>query len=151
MISQTPFAPCAPRDKISRKGAKEDAKTQLCALRPCGSSLRLCVKSLSHFEDLGMITPRFTMLILILVLQAASAVRKNGLKPILLKECEVQGLQGKAKCGTLEVYEDRAARKGRKINLNIVVLPTTTAQREPDPLFYFAADSYPRFSACIRG
>ena len=32
----------------------------------------------------------------------------------------------------------RAARKGRKINLNIVVLPATSAQREPDPLFYFA-------------
>ncbi len=57
---------------------------------------------------------------------------------LVLKDCDVQGVQGKAKCGTLEVYEDRAARKSRKINLNIIVLPATSAQREPDPLFYFA-------------
>jgi len=78
------------------------------------------------------------LLLLIVLLQAASAVRQNGAKPLVLKDCDVQGVQGKAKCGTLEVYEDRAARKGRKINLNIVVLPTTSSQREPDPLFYFA-------------
>jgi len=74
----------------------------------------------------------------ILTLQAGSAVRQNGSKPLVLKDCDVQGVQGKAKCGTLEVYEDRAARKGRKINLNIIVLPATSAPREPDPLFYFA-------------
>ena len=81
---------------------------------------------------------RITLLALILIPQAASAVRQNGPNPLVLKDCDVQGVQGKAKCGTLEVYEDRAARKGRKINLNIVVLPATSAQREPDPLFYFA-------------
>ena len=79
-------------------------------------------------------TLRFTIAALILVLQTASTVRQ----PLVLKDCEIKGVQGKAKCGTLEVYEDRAARKGRKININIVVLPATSAQREPDPLFYFA-------------
>ena len=77
---------------------------------------------------------RFAMVALILVLQAASTIRQ----PLVLKDCEVQGFKGKAKCGTLEVYEDRAARKGRKINLNIVVLPATGDKREPDPIFYFA-------------
>ena len=81
---------------------------------------------------------QFTIATLILVTQAASAVRQNGSQPLVLKDCDVQGVQGKAKCGALEVYEDRAARKGRKINLNIVVLPATSAQHEPDPLFYFA-------------
>jgi len=85
-----------------------------------------------------MRTLRITILALILIPQAASAVRQDGAKPLVLKDCDVQGVQGKAKCGALEVYEDRAARKGRKINLNIVVLPATGAQREPDPLFYFA-------------
>jgi pimeloyl-ACP methyl ester carboxylesterase len=74
------------------------------------------------------------MVALILVLQAASTIRQ----PLVLKDCEVQGFKGKAKCGSLEVYEDRAARKGREINLNIVVLPATGDKREPDPIFYFA-------------
>ncbi len=82
-----------------------------------------------------MTTLRFTIVAFILILQVASTVRHE---PLVLKDCDIQGVQGKAKCGTLEVYEDRAARKGRKINLNIVVLPATSAQREPDPLFYFA-------------
>ena len=81
---------------------------------------------------------QFTIATFILISQAASAVRQNGSKPLILNDCDVRGVQGKAKCGILEVYEDRAARKGRKINLNIVVLPATSAQREPDPLFYFA-------------
>ena len=81
---------------------------------------------------------RFAIATLILISQAASAVRQDGSKPLVLKDCDVQGVQGKAKCGTLEVYEDRATQKGRKININVVVLPATSAQREPDPLFYFA-------------
>src|SRR5690242_15426547 len=83
-------------------------------------------------------TLRFALLTLVLALHSASAVRQNSATPLILKDCDVQGLQGKAKCGTLEVYEDRAARKGRKISLNIVVLPATGTPREPDPLFYFA-------------
>jgi pimeloyl-ACP methyl ester carboxylesterase len=71
----------------------------------------------------------------VLIIQSASALRQPTL---VLTDCDVQGVQGKAKCGRLEVYEDRAARKGRKISLNIVVLPATSAPREPDPLFYFA-------------
>ena len=43
-----------------------------------------------------------------------------------------------AKCGTYRVYEDRSARAGRQIDLNIAVLPATTDHVEPDPLFYFA-------------
>src|ERR1041384_714528 len=74
----------------------------------------------------------------LLLIQSASALRQHNSTPLALKDCDVQGIQGKAKCGTLEVYEDRAARTGRKINLNIIVLPATSAQREPDPLFYFA-------------
>ena len=79
-------------------------------------------------------TLRFSILALLLTLHSASAVRQNGSKPLVMNDCDVRGVQGKAKCGILEVYEDRAARKGRKINLNIVVLPATSAQRESDPL-----------------
>ena len=81
---------------------------------------------------------RFAAATLILTLQAASAVKHDAAKALVLKDCEVRGVPGKARCGTLEVYEDRAARNGRKISLNIIVLPATTDQREADPLIYFA-------------
>jgi pimeloyl-ACP methyl ester carboxylesterase len=80
----------------------------------------------------------FIMVALTLTLHAASAVRQSPSKPLVLKDCEIQGVPGGAKCGTLEVYENRATRKGRMIGLNIVVLPATGDKREPDPLVYFA-------------
>lgn len=43
-----------------------------------------------------------------------------------------------ALCGTHEVFENRAARTGRKIPLKIVVLPATGRERLPDPFTYFA-------------
>ena len=72
----------------------------------------------------------------LVVVQAASAVRQSPPK-VVLKDCQVQGL-GSAKCGTLEVYENRATKKGRMISLNILVVPATGDKREPDPLIYFA-------------
>ena len=42
-----------------------------------------------------------------------------------------------AQCGTLEVYEDRAAQSGRTIALNIAVLPAFSRSPRPDPLFAF--------------
>ena len=40
-------------------------------------------------------------------------------------------------CGTISVFEDRAARTGRKINLNIMLLPAV-ATAKPDPIFFLA-------------
>lgn len=77
-------------------------------------------------------------LALIVSLHTASAVRQSPPKTIALTDCEVKGVQGKVKCGTLEVFENRATKKGRMISLNIVVYPATGDKREPDPLFYFA-------------
>jgi pimeloyl-ACP methyl ester carboxylesterase len=74
---------------------------------------------------------------LIVTLQSASAVRQNGPK-LALTDCAIHGLAGKAKCGTYEVYENRATKKGRKITLKIVLIPATSDKREPDPFVYFA-------------
>ena len=41
-------------------------------------------------------------------------------------------------CGSYEVYEDRAARQGRKLSLNLAVIPALAAEPEPDPLFILA-------------
>jgi pimeloyl-ACP methyl ester carboxylesterase len=43
-----------------------------------------------------------------------------------------------ARCGNYEVFENRAARTGRKIPLHVVVLPATGPDRLSDPFIYFA-------------
>lgn len=70
-------------------------------------------------------------------LQTSSSAHQNG-AAIALRPCEPRGIPAPAKCGTFEVFENRATRKGRKISINILVLPATGPQREPDPFFYFA-------------
>jgi pimeloyl-ACP methyl ester carboxylesterase len=53
-----------------------------------------------------------------------------------LKTCRPPGLKREALCGKLLVRENRTARRGRRIPLNIIVLPATGPSREPDPVFY---------------
>lgn len=73
---------------------------------------------------------------LVLSLQTASTVHKQANK-IALTDCEIPGV-GKAKCGTYQVFENRAAKTGRQITMNIVVFPATGDKPAPDPIFYFA-------------
>lgn len=70
-------------------------------------------------------------MLLTTVSSAATAQQRS----LILKPCESQEIKG-AQCGTLEVFENRATRKGRKINLKVMVLPATGTERLPDPLFY---------------
>ena len=55
-----------------------------------------------------------------------------------LKPCHLANVEGEVLCGSYEVYENRTAATGRKISLNIVVLPATTSEIEPDPLVFLA-------------
>jgi pimeloyl-ACP methyl ester carboxylesterase len=55
-----------------------------------------------------------------------------------LKACRVKGIDSEVKCATLEVFEDRETKQGRKIALNIVVLPATARIKDNDPIFLFA-------------
>jgi len=57
---------------------------------------------------------------------------------IALESCRLQGVDVAARCGTYEVWEDRAAKSGRRIKLNIAVMPARVGSREPDPVFVFA-------------
>ena len=76
----------------------------------------------------------FIALGLISTLQTASAVKPK----LILSDCLIPGVHIPAKCGTLDVYENRATKKGRMISLKILVLPATTDKREPDPFVYLA-------------
>ena len=55
-----------------------------------------------------------------------------------LRICQVPGLKEDVLCGTYEVYENRSKKTGRKIALNLVVLPALGLTPAPDPLFPLA-------------
>ncbi|HYL05282.1 MAG TPA: alpha/beta fold hydrolase [Thermoanaerobaculia bacterium] len=55
-----------------------------------------------------------------------------------LKPCRVPDVDEEVLCGRYEVDENRATRTGRKIGLNIVVLPAKTPDVAPDPLVFLA-------------
>ena len=55
---------------------------------------------------------------------------------LVLKSGETSN--GKISRGTFTVFENRKARGGRKINLNVVVLHANGNQRQPDPVFFLA-------------
>src|SRR5215813_2503502 len=65
-----------------------------------------------------------------------NAVVKRG--RIELKSCADPDLTSDVLCGTYEVFEDRAARTGRKISLNLMLLPALSSKPAPDPVFYMA-------------
>ena len=81
---------------------------------------------------------RELLLVMTLLLLAAFGVTAQS--RVKLEPCEVpgaeQGQKEKALCGGHEVFEDRDAKKGRKIKLNIVVFPATSPGKSLDPLFY---------------
>ncbi len=55
-----------------------------------------------------------------------------------LKPCKAADGLGDAYCGTLDVFEDRAAKTGRRIPLRIILLPALKQNPAPDPLFFLA-------------
>jgi pimeloyl-ACP methyl ester carboxylesterase len=57
-------------------------------------------------------------------------------RALVLHPCDVPGLAGGGRCGALAVYENRAARSGRKLALNIVVLPATGSGLRREPVFW---------------
>ena len=55
-----------------------------------------------------------------------------------LEPCTGYDVPVDAYCGTLKVYENRATKQGRQIDLNIVVLPAMSNDAKPDPFFFLA-------------
>jgi pimeloyl-ACP methyl ester carboxylesterase len=52
-----------------------------------------------------------------------------------LHPCELPGIEGKVRCGTYEVFEDRSTKSGRTIKLKIVVLKSLGSNTAPDAIF----------------
>jgi pimeloyl-ACP methyl ester carboxylesterase len=57
---------------------------------------------------------------------------------IQLTPCGSPNDSAQALCGQYEVFENRAAQAGRKLTLNLVVLPALAAQPAPDPVFFLS-------------
>jgi pimeloyl-ACP methyl ester carboxylesterase len=68
---------------------------------------------------------------------AFAAVAPVGAHPDWLRGCEVEGVDSSALCGTYDVWENRETSEGRRIGINVVVLPALGTNRAPDPLFFF--------------
>jgi pimeloyl-ACP methyl ester carboxylesterase len=85
---------------------------------------------------------RYAILLLLLLSAFVPAHRAQNVPPgsMSLMPCEVpgakEGAKEKALCGSYEVFENRAAKRGRKISLKIVVFPATGPKKAADPLFY---------------
>ncbi|HEX6861424.1 MAG TPA: hypothetical protein VF414_01335, partial [Thermoanaerobaculia bacterium] len=54
-----------------------------------------------------------------------------------LKPCRLPDFDREARCGTYEVFENRAAAAGRRIPLRVVVIPAGGKPAAPDPVLYF--------------
>jgi len=57
--------------------------------------------------------------------------------PLALAPCRLPGLDEEARCGTLEVPENRAAPEGRSLRIPVVVVPAT-GEASADPVVYVA-------------
>lgn len=74
----------------------------------------------------------------ICVIALPAAAQSTRTWRIPLSTCKVMGGPAEAMCGSYEVFEDRAAQSGRKIKLNLLVMPAADATPQPDPLFLLA-------------
>ena len=84
---------------------------------------------------------RSVSIILLLALAACTGNAPSDVaapSAISLRNCRVANIDSEVKCATLEVIENRETQQGRKINLNIVVLPAGARIKEADPIFLFA-------------
>jgi len=57
---------------------------------------------------------------------------------IVLSPRTVDGVSGPTHCGSYRVWENRDAKRGRQIDLSIIVLDALSIPRKPDPLFLLA-------------
>ena len=80
----------------------------------------------------------FQIVLLILILLATGCSQPAAKPTITLQPCSGYWNSQQAQCGTLQVYENREARSGRKIDLKVVVIKASSQNPAPDPIFYLA-------------
>jgi pimeloyl-ACP methyl ester carboxylesterase len=96
----------------------------------CRSTRRLAIR-LAWFGGLAVIG----------AVACATPTPREAIAPrptVQLTPCPVPNSTTDARCGTYPVFEDRVAKSGRTISLNILVLPALTESAAPDPIFVLA-------------
>ncbi len=96
--------------------------------------------------SLGPVRTPFTFrllpALLCALLSLTSCTRSAGAtepsRKVALKPCRLEGSGRQALCGTHEVWEDRAAKQGRKVPLKVVVVPALASSPAPDPVVLLA-------------
>lgn len=76
-----------------------------------------------------------SLAVLLLLASAGSAAAGTA---AFLAPCDIPGVKEKARCGTYTVWENRETKAGRRIGLNVLVLPATGSPREPDAIAFLA-------------
>lgn len=71
------------------------------------------------------------------MLASSSTATKAASQRLPLTMCESSWSNDSILCGRFEVSENRALVDGRKISLNIIVVPALAENPEPDPIFFF--------------
>jgi pimeloyl-ACP methyl ester carboxylesterase len=73
-----------------------------------------------------------------LALAACSPRPETAHPAIAFDTCRLPGVDSAAQCATYEVWEDREAKAGRRIKLEIAVMPARMRAKDPDPIVVFA-------------
>ena len=76
---------------------------------------------------------QFLITLAILATPLSTSAQRSPLKP-----CKVPGINEELLCGKLSVFENRQTRTGRKVDLNVVVLPALDSRNKEAPLFDLA-------------
>ncbi len=92
---------------------------------------------------LHMLVRRLAAAVLVTAAVALSwvALAKPDLAPrpaVILKPCHVAGVKEELRCGVYYVFENRAAKTGRKLPLKIILIPARHPHPEQGPVFYMA-------------
>ena len=92
--------------------------------------------TINLIKRLVLIASIVTATVSVLNAQTNSAAERAA-RRLPLTICKADWGEEQILCGTYEVYENRVLKVGRKIALNIIVIPSLAENPEPDPIFYF--------------
>ncbi|MCI0672914.1 MAG: alpha/beta hydrolase [Myxococcaceae bacterium] len=81
---------------------------------------------------------RLVLLIAVLAFAGCKRPAAEAAPPFALTPCRLDGVASQLRCGTVEVWEDRAAKQGRRLKLKVAVAPALAPQPEPDAVFVLA-------------
>ncbi|MEO6347995.1 MAG: alpha/beta fold hydrolase [Aquaticitalea sp.] len=81
---------------------------------------------------------KFLMIIIILLFwNIATAQNQQTSYSKNLHSCKLVGIADSVLCGSYSVFENHKTKKGRKIDLNIIVVPALNTKSSQFPIFYF--------------